>query len=136
MHVSSLICKHVISTKRNALPQFQEFLLTLMQTKLNLPLQDLAHRFNISLPTAHRIFDRWIVRRKYIILQSTLLVHRVKAKSGESLSPIEKIAREPVPRKIYLSHWCHSVRAVNYCSVVHSNLMNTPKSHNWDRERI
>lgn len=60
MHVFNLVCKHVIWTKRNALPQFQEFLLTLMRTKLNLPLQNLAYRFNISVPTVHRIFDRWI----------------------------------------------------------------------------
>lgn len=92
-HVSNLVCKHVILTKRNALQQFYEFLLTLTRTKLNLPLQDSAYRFNISVPTAHRIFDRWIMRRKYIILQSTLPIDLVKAKSGESLSPIDEIAR-------------------------------------------
>ena len=35
-------------------------LLVLIKLKLNSPVQDLAYRFNISVPTANRIFDRWI----------------------------------------------------------------------------
>ena len=55
----------------NALCQFQEFLLVLIRLKLNSPLQDSAYRFNISVPTPHRIFDRWIhvmsVRLNFLI---------------------------------------------------------------------
>ena len=34
-----------------------------------------------------------LVRRKYIILQSILPIEHVKAKGGDILSPIDKIAR-------------------------------------------
>lgn len=60
MHVFSFVSVHVITTKRNALSQFQELILVLMRIKLNMPLQDLAYRFSISTATASRIFDRWI----------------------------------------------------------------------------
>ena len=56
---------------QNALCQFQEFLLVLMRLKFNSPLQDLAFHFNISVPTVHRIFDRWThvmsIRLKFLI---------------------------------------------------------------------
>ena len=71
MHVLNLIAPHIKRNTQNALGQFQEFLLVLIRLKLNSPLQDLAYRFNISVPTAHRIFDRWIhvmsVRLKFLI---------------------------------------------------------------------
>ena len=60
MHVLNLIVPHIKSNSQNALCRFQEFLLVLIRLKLNSPLQDLAYRFNVSVPTAHRIFDRWI----------------------------------------------------------------------------
>ena len=60
MHVLNLIAPHIKRNSQNALCQFQEFLLVLIRLKLNSPLQDLAYRFNVSVPTAHRIFDRWI----------------------------------------------------------------------------
>ena len=60
MHVLNLIAPHIKRNSQNALCQFQEFLLVLTRLKLNSPLQDLAYRFNVSVPTAHRIFDRWI----------------------------------------------------------------------------
>lgn len=40
--------------------------------------------------------------------------------------PLTRLLEYPGPWQIYLSRWYHSIRAVNYCSVVHSNLMNTP----------
>lgn len=71
MHVLNLIAPHIKRNTQNALGQFQEFLLVLIRLKLNSPLQDLAYRFNLSVPTAHRIFDRWIhvmsVRLKFLI---------------------------------------------------------------------
>ena len=44
---------------RKSLPlsKFQEFILTLMKLKLNMPMQDLAYRFGISLSTVSRIFS-------------------------------------------------------------------------------
>ena len=71
MHVLNLIAPHTKRNTQNALSQFQEFLLVLIRLKLNFPLQDLAYRFNLAVPTAHRIFDRWIhvmsVRLKILI---------------------------------------------------------------------
>ena len=71
MHVLNLIAPHIKRNTQNALSQFQEFLLVLIRLKLNSPLQDLAYRFNLAVPTAHRIFDRWIhvmsVRLKILI---------------------------------------------------------------------
>jgi len=58
--VFNLVAPSVISTSRNSLPKFSEYILTLMRLRLNLPLQDLAYRFNISLPTAARIFEKWV----------------------------------------------------------------------------
>ena len=47
--------------KSPTLSKFQEFVLTLMKLKLNMPMQDLAYRFGISLPTVSRIFLAWMV---------------------------------------------------------------------------
>ncbi len=70
-HVFDLVAPHVKTTSQNALDQFQEFILVLIRMKLNSPLQDLAFRFNISVPTASRIFDKWIhvmsIRLKFLI---------------------------------------------------------------------
>ena len=43
------------------LTPFQEFALTLMKLKLNMPLGDLSYRFNISISTVSRIFLAWMV---------------------------------------------------------------------------
>ena len=42
--------------KSPTLSKFQEFMLTLMKLKLNMPMQDFAYRFGILLPTVLRIF--------------------------------------------------------------------------------
>ena len=47
--------------KSPTLSKFQEFVLTLMKLKLNMPMQDLAYRFGVSLPTVSRIFLAWMV---------------------------------------------------------------------------
>ena len=60
MHVFIFVHSHVKSTSRNVLTQFQELVLVLMRIKLSLPLQDLAYRFDISVSTASRIFERWM----------------------------------------------------------------------------
>ena len=47
--------------KSPTLSQFQEFVLTLMKLKLNMPMQDLAYRFGISIATVSRTFYAWMV---------------------------------------------------------------------------
>ena len=49
-----------IKRKSSVLSHFQEFILTLMKLRLDVPLQDLAYRFNISISTVNRIFHFWI----------------------------------------------------------------------------
>ncbi|XP_022806305.1 uncharacterized protein LOC111343402 [Stylophora pistillata] len=60
MAVFNLVAPSVIATSRNCIPKFSEYILTLMRLRLNLPLQDLAYRFKVSLPTAGRIFEKWV----------------------------------------------------------------------------
>ena len=50
-----------VLNKSPTLSKFQECVLTLMKLKLNMPMQDLAYRFGISLPTVSRIFLAWMV---------------------------------------------------------------------------
>ena len=61
-HVFNLVATHIKHTSTNVLPQFLEFIITLMKLRLNCPFQDLAYRFGISISTVHvsRIFDKWI----------------------------------------------------------------------------
>jgi len=60
MSLFSFLSESVSHTHQNYLTTFQEFLLTMMRLRLNLPFQDLAYRFNISKSTASRTFDKWI----------------------------------------------------------------------------
>eukprot|EP00794_Sanderia_malayensis_P002557 gene2557-2953_t len=46
--------------KSSALQTFQQFILVLMKLRLNVPHQDLAYRFGISVPTVSRIFNKWM----------------------------------------------------------------------------
>ena len=48
--------KPFITRKSLNLPVFQEFILVLMKLRLNVPYQDLAYRFNVSLSTVSRTF--------------------------------------------------------------------------------
>ncbi|XP_022082443.1 uncharacterized protein LOC110974844 [Acanthaster planci] len=54
------VVPHVARSHRNALTPFSEFVMVLMRLRRNLPLQDLAYRFNVSTATASRLFERWI----------------------------------------------------------------------------
>ena len=49
-----------VTRKSQLLTPFQEFVLTLMKLKLNMPLEDLAYRFNVSVPTVSRVFQVWM----------------------------------------------------------------------------
>ena len=60
MQLFTLIAPHVVTTSTNALCQFREYLLVLIRLRLNVPLQDLAYCFKVSVSTASRVFDRWI----------------------------------------------------------------------------
>ena len=65
-HVSS----HV-SRKTQNLSRFQEFVMVLIKLRLNVPVQDLAYRFVVSVTTVSRIFSFWMVvmdvRLKFMI---------------------------------------------------------------------
>ncbi|XP_049524116.1 uncharacterized protein LOC119453449 [Dermacentor silvarum] len=47
-------------TNRNSLTLFQEMLIFLIRLRLNVPLQDLAYRFNVSQSTASTVVNTWI----------------------------------------------------------------------------
>nr|XP_054919818.1 uncharacterized protein LOC126516758 [Dermacentor andersoni] len=47
-------------TNRNSLTLFQEMLIFLIRLRLNVPLQDLAYRFNVSQSTVSRVVNKWI----------------------------------------------------------------------------
>lgn len=59
IQVYHLVLPYIKSTSTNALTPFQELLLVHIRVRLNVPLQDLAYRFQIASSTAGRIFDRW-----------------------------------------------------------------------------
>ena len=50
----------VIRKSQNLSP-FQEFMMTLIKLRLDTPMQDLAYRFGVSLPTVSRVFLSWMV---------------------------------------------------------------------------
>ncbi|CAH3188009.1 unnamed protein product [Porites lobata] len=50
-----------VTRKTHSLSRFQEFVMVLMKLRLNVPFQDLAYRFMVSVPTVSRIFSSWLV---------------------------------------------------------------------------
>ena len=54
-HVSSHVTR-----KTQSLDRFQELVIVLMKLRLNVPFQDLAYRFMVSLSTVSRIFSSWL----------------------------------------------------------------------------
>lgn len=62
--ILNAVFKHVsphVNRRTQSLTQFQEFTMTLMKLKLNMPFQDLSYRFSVSLSTVSRIFSSWMV---------------------------------------------------------------------------
>ena len=62
--VLNVVFEHVsphVTRRTQSLDRFQEFVLVLIKLRLNVPFQDLAYRFNISLTTVSRIFSSWMV---------------------------------------------------------------------------
>ena len=58
--IFNFVAPHV---KRNSLnlSKFQEFIMTLIKVRLNVPDQDLAYRFDVSLTTVSRIITHWLM---------------------------------------------------------------------------
>ncbi|XP_022810273.1 uncharacterized protein LOC111347275, partial [Stylophora pistillata] len=54
-HVSSHVTPKTLSLSR-----FQKFVMVLMKLRLNVPFQDLAYRFMVSVPTVSRISSSWM----------------------------------------------------------------------------
>lgn len=70
MVVFEHVASHVSRQTQN-LSRFREFVMVLIKLRLNVPLQDLAYRFVVSVTTVSRIFSYWIVvmdvRLKFMI---------------------------------------------------------------------
>ena len=56
LHVSRHVSRDTLT-----LTKFQEFALTLMKLKLDMPLKDLAFCFGVSLSTVSRVFSSWMI---------------------------------------------------------------------------
>ena len=50
-----------VSCRSHSLSPFQEFVMVLIKLRLDVPLQDLACHFNISVPTVSRTFHSWLM---------------------------------------------------------------------------
>ena len=50
-----------ITRRTQSLNRFQEFVMVLIKLRLNVPFQDLAYRFVVSISTVSRIFSLWMV---------------------------------------------------------------------------
>ena len=57
-HVSTSITR-----RSQTLCKFQKFIMFLMKLRLNIPFQELAYRFQVSLPTVSRMFSSWLDSR-------------------------------------------------------------------------
>ncbi|XP_047221977.1 uncharacterized protein LOC124868593 [Girardinichthys multiradiatus] len=83
MLVFKFISDDMSYAANSCLSKFQQMILTLMRLRLNLSIQDIAYRFNISCPTASRIFVAvinimyhnlgWLVKwpTRYVLIEST-----------------------------------------------------------------
>ena len=60
MTVFHFLESFINTTARTSLSKFQQFLLTMMRLRLNLPLCDLGYRFGVSTSTASRVFTAWL----------------------------------------------------------------------------
>jgi len=89
-----------------SLSHFQEFVIVLAKLRLNLGLQDLAYRCNISIATVSRILRRWIIvmnarltpsciiwPEKYSILGGPLPVEFISKTLGDSEPLIDSMVR-------------------------------------------
>ena len=70
-HVVNHVSSYVVHGENSKLAPWQCILLCLMRLRLTLTLQDLAYRFNISVATACRVFEKWLYAM-YICLDSLI----------------------------------------------------------------
>ena len=56
------------ATVKTKLSFFQEFVLTIIKLRLDLPFKDLAYRFGISVTTVSRIFCKWLTIMDIILI--------------------------------------------------------------------
>ena len=62
--ILNVMFQHVaphVNRRTQTLNKFQEFVMVLMKLRLNVPFQDLAYRFAVSIATVSRIFLAWMV---------------------------------------------------------------------------
>ena len=59
MTVLDFVSPH-IKRRTQTLSLFQEMIIVLMKLRLNMPYQDLAYRFQVSVTTISRIFSSWL----------------------------------------------------------------------------
>jgi len=59
-HVVEFVASHA-TRKSKTLTSFQEIIMVMMKLRLNVPKQDLAFRFEVSLSTVSRIFSSWMI---------------------------------------------------------------------------
>ncbi|KAJ1520332.1 hypothetical protein ONE63_004530 [Megalurothrips usitatus] len=60
LHVFNLCKDYVPTSHRNKLTPFQEFMVVMLRLRLNLLIEDLAYRFQVSQPTISRIMTKWL----------------------------------------------------------------------------
>ena len=83
-----IVFQHVaphVPRRAKVLDSFQEFVMVLIKLRLNVPFQDLAYRFNISLSSVSRIFN------------SCITVMDARLSGASSTGPIENDGK-PCPR--------------------------------------
>ena len=56
--IFNFVSPFVSNTHRNSLTKWNEFIAVLMRLRLNMPLQDLAYRFKVSVSTVSRLFSQ------------------------------------------------------------------------------
>ena len=62
--ILNVMFQHVaphVNRRTQTLNKFQEFVMVLMKLRLNVPFQDLAYRFAVSIATVSHIFSAWMV---------------------------------------------------------------------------
>ena len=65
-----------VSRRSQSLSPFQEFVMVLIKLRLDVPFQDVAYHFNISVPTVSRTFHFWLMTMDigYLHLSTGLIV--------------------------------------------------------------
>ena len=120
MQIYELGSEKIPNSTLYVLPKFQQFLLSLMRIRLNLQIQDLGYRFNVSPATVSRVFHKWLpamteVLEKYIvwpdrdtIIESTPL--SLRKELGEPVGVIISCLEIPVEKSSMVVSKVNSVK--------------------------